>query len=157
MIRHRCPNCEEVIPSPDELAGMPILCPYCRAAHVEVPRETPPDIPPLHNSGAIATMKAVPATVAAPDESDAIRPPTSLRWLWPLGLAVLTFALAVMTRIQLSALDAQGGNAPTAGLYGRIYRDFGVHTPVVVLVGFAILFLGWAIVRFMENLTGNEE
>jgi hypothetical protein len=157
MIRHRCPNCEEVIPSPDELAGMPILCPYCRAAHVDVPRETPPDIPPLHNSGAIAVVKAAPTIATAPDESDAIRPPTSLRWLWPLGLAVLTFALAVLIRIKLSALEALGDKAPKDGLYGRIYHDFGMHVPVVVLAAVGVLFVGWAVVRFMENITGNEE
>jgi hypothetical protein len=37
MIRHRCPNCELVIDSSAELAGLEVLCPHCRSARVEVP------------------------------------------------------------------------------------------------------------------------
>ncbi len=156
MIRHRCPNCEEVIPSPDELAGMPILCPYCRAPHVEVPRQTPPDLLPRQRKVVVST-EPEPLEPYQPGKALAGQPRSALRWLGPLGIAILAFAAALLGNIQMSALVEQWSAARGGGLFGALYRNFGRHLPVLTFAALGALALVWAVVRFLEHVTGNED
>src|SRR5947209_5856177 len=43
MIRHRCPLCEHVIASSDDVTGLTIRCPSCEATH-RVPAESEPGL-----------------------------------------------------------------------------------------------------------------
>jgi hypothetical protein len=76
MIHYHCPNCDEKLSSPRDLAGLPIRCPFCHI-DIDVPRES--TFEPAHVGAAHAVAggdapaavhhhEAPPQWVEVPDE-----------------------------------------------------------------------------------------
>ena len=78
MIRHRCPLCEHVIASSDDVVGLTIRCPACEATH-RVPAESEPGVEAVALAAPLPELEREPGlfeevwadvtgTAAAPDK-----------------------------------------------------------------------------------------
>jgi hypothetical protein len=59
MIRHRCPLCEHVIASSDDVVGLTIRCPSCEATH-RVPAESEPGLEPVPQTAPLPKLEKEP-------------------------------------------------------------------------------------------------